>query len=112
MEFKKNDEQAIIGLCIQFDNIESVTVIEKYTSRYEVSETERSSRTQFPILVSYAITIHKCQGISVDNVITDISDSFCSGMWLVALILFLTYAFLVKLSNVSLVILKVIVLVM
>ncbi|EAQ89739.1 hypothetical protein CHGG_06358 [Chaetomium globosum CBS 148.51] len=43
------------------------------------------SREQFPLLVSYAITVHKSQGITLDKVVCDISASeFASGLSYVA----------------------------
>ncbi|EAQ87519.1 hypothetical protein CHGG_04138 [Chaetomium globosum CBS 148.51] len=39
------------------------------------------SREQFPLLVSYAITVHKSQGITLDKVVCDISaPEFASGL--------------------------------
>ncbi|EAQ85210.1 hypothetical protein CHGG_09224 [Chaetomium globosum CBS 148.51] len=43
------------------------------------------SREQFPLLVSYAITVHKSQGITLDKVVCDISaPEFTSGLSYVA----------------------------
>jgi hypothetical protein len=42
-------------------------------------------REQFPLLVSYAITVHKAQGITLDKVVCDISaPEFASGLSYVA----------------------------
>ena len=42
-------------------------------------------RKQFPLTVAYAVTIHKCQGLSLDCAIIDLSDKvFCAGMAYVA----------------------------
>ena len=38
-------------------------------------------RKQFLITVAYAVTIHKCQGLSLDCAIVDLSKNvFCAGM--------------------------------
>jgi len=38
-------------------------------------------RKQFPLTVAYAITVHKCQGLSLYCAIVDLSDKvFCAGM--------------------------------
>ena len=43
-------------------------------------------RTQFPLIWAYAVTIHKCQGLSFDCTIVDLSDKvFAEGMDYVAL---------------------------
>ena len=43
-------------------------------------------RTQFPLILAYAVTIHKCQGLSLDCAIVDLSDKvFADGMAYVAL---------------------------
>jgi len=43
-------------------------------------------RKQFPLTVAYAITVHKCQGLSLDCAIVDFSDKvFCAGMAYVAM---------------------------
>ena len=43
-------------------------------------------RKQFPLILSFAITIHKCQGLSLDTAIIDLSTDFLGdGMAYVAL---------------------------
>ena len=43
-------------------------------------------RKQFPLILAYAVTIHKCQGLSLDCAIVDLSDEvFSEGMAYVAL---------------------------
>ena len=47
---------------------------------------ETCSRTQFPLIISYAITVHKSQSITVDKVVTDLSErDFQPGLSYVAL---------------------------
>ena len=43
-------------------------------------------RKQFPLILAYAVTIHKCQGLSLDSALMDLSDRvFSPGMAYVAL---------------------------
>ena len=43
-------------------------------------------REQFPLILAYALTIHKCQGLSLDCAIDDLSEKvFIAGMAYVAL---------------------------
>ena len=43
-------------------------------------------RTQFPLILAYAVTIHKCQGLSLECALIDLSDKvFADGMAYVAL---------------------------
>lgn len=43
------------------------------------------SRTQFPLNIAYAITIHKSQGMTFDSIIVDMREIFGTGMAYVAL---------------------------
>ena len=43
------------------------------------------SRTQFPINIAFAITIHKSQGMTFDAIVVDMRDIFGTGMTYVAL---------------------------
>jgi len=43
-------------------------------------------RKRFPLILAYAVTIHKCQGLSLDCAFIDLSDQvFSAGMAYVAL---------------------------
>uniref|UniRef100_A0A1X7V1G5 ATP-dependent DNA helicase n=1 Tax=Amphimedon queenslandica TaxID=400682 RepID=A0A1X7V1G5_AMPQE len=43
-------------------------------------------RSQFPLILAFAVTIYKCQGLSLDNAIIDLSENvFSAGMAYVAL---------------------------
>uniref|UniRef100_A0A1X7TPM4 ATP-dependent DNA helicase n=1 Tax=Amphimedon queenslandica TaxID=400682 RepID=A0A1X7TPM4_AMPQE len=73
-------------ISIKFDHINVHCDIERVTSRFMLSKNLYIQRKQFPLILSYAITIHKCQGISLNTAIIDSSSNvFGDGMAYVAL---------------------------
>ena len=71
---------------VQFDNTNCVHDIEKVKSKFIVLKKFFIYREQFPLILAYAITIHKCQGLSLDCAIMDLSNNiFSPGMAYVAL---------------------------
>ena len=71
---------------VQFDNVSVPSKIEKVKSRFIVFKNVYVYRKQFPLILAYAVTIHKCQGVSLDCAIVDLSDEvFTDGMAYVAL---------------------------
>uniref|UniRef100_A0A1X7VQU2 OTU domain-containing protein n=1 Tax=Amphimedon queenslandica TaxID=400682 RepID=A0A1X7VQU2_AMPQE len=60
-------------ISIKFDHIDVPCDIERVTSRFMLSKNLYMHRKQFPLILSYAITIHKCQGLSLDTAIIDLS---------------------------------------
>ena len=51
-----------------------VTDIKKVKGKFMVLKNYYVHRTQFPLILAYAVTIHKCQGLSLDCAIVDLSD--------------------------------------
>uniref|UniRef100_A0A1X7VFT9 DNA helicase Pif1-like 2B domain-containing protein n=1 Tax=Amphimedon queenslandica TaxID=400682 RepID=A0A1X7VFT9_AMPQE len=73
-------------ISIKFNHINVPCDIERVTSRFMLSKNLYIHRKQFPLILSYAITIQKCQGLSLDAAIIDLStDVFGDGMAYVAL---------------------------
>ena len=71
---------------VQFDHITQPCNIEMVKSKFMVMKNYYVYRKQFPLILAYAITIHKCQGLSLDCAIIDLSENvFSDGMAYVAL---------------------------
>lgn len=51
----------------------------------KIEETILGEFSQFPIKLAWAITVHKCQGLTFENVIADLNGSFAPGQVYVAL---------------------------
>ena len=73
-------------LMITFDHIHNPCTIEMVRSKFLLAKSFFVYHKQFPVTVAYAVTIHKCQGLSLDCAIVDLSSNvFCAGMAYVAI---------------------------
>ena len=69
-----------------FDHISAPYDVERVQKKFMVMKNFYVYRQQFPLMLAYAITIHKSQGLSLDCTIVDLSDrDFSAGMACVAL---------------------------
>lgn len=71
-------------LFIKFDRINDVQKINKVSAVFNVGLDEQCIRHQFPVRMSFAATIHKCQGLTLKNVIVRTEEVFSSGQVFVA----------------------------
>ena len=62
---------------IKFDHIDKPCQIEKITTKFMLMKNMYIHRKQYPLILAFAITIHKCQGLSLDTAIIDLSQ-WCS----------------------------------
>ena len=68
-------------LIIKFDHMDDPCPIEMVRRKFLLQKSFFVYHKQFPVTVAYAVTIHKCQGLSLDCAIVDLSDNiFCAGM--------------------------------
>ncbi len=73
-------------ISVHFDHLHEPFNVCKVKSKFVVMKNYFVYRQQFPLILAYAITIHKCQGLSLDCAIVDLSDRvFASGMAYVAM---------------------------
>ena len=71
------------GVKVKFDN--GVTqIINRVEWEIEL-DNARVVLQQIPLMLSYSITIHKSQSLSLDNAVLDLADCFCNHMVYVAL---------------------------
>ena len=71
---------------IKFDHAAEEYKVDKVKSRFLVLKRFYVYRKQFPLILAYAVTIHKCQGLSLNCALMDLSDRiFSPGMAYVAL---------------------------
>ena len=72
---------------IKFDNINKPYDVEKVSRKFTIMKIFDVFRKQFPLILAFAMTIHKCQGLSLDSAIIDLSDKiFDDGMAYLALL--------------------------
>ena len=68
-------------LIIKFDHMDDPCPIEMVRGKFMLLKSFFVYHTQFPVTVAYAVTIYKCQGLSLDCAIVDLSSNvFCAGM--------------------------------
>jgi ATP-dependent DNA helicase PIF1 len=69
---------------VRFTNGQEV-VIKPHEWKIEMNGEVKARRTQIPFILGYAITIHKCQGMTLDRVKLDLDSTFEYGQSYVAL---------------------------
>lgn len=101
-EYYNGERGLIMQILKEGKEIQSVVVqksngeiIEVQRSSFELSEfvlvdenieqSVRASFSQFPFKLAYALTIHKSQGMSIDNLVCDLNHIFANGQLYVAL---------------------------
>jgi len=85
-EFSSNSQGDIQTVNIKFDKIDKMIQIERDSASFEILKSVYYTRKQFPLMLAFAITIHKSQGLSLSTAIVDAGPTnFGCGMVYVAL---------------------------
>ena len=75
-----------INITVQFDGIQAPCDIKRVKSKIMVLKKIYVHCKQFPLILAFAVTVHKCQGLLLDCAMMDLSNKvFCVGMAYVAL---------------------------
>ena len=73
-------------IAVQFDGRREPYCVERIKGRFLVLKSIFVQLKQFPLILAFAVTFHKCQGLSLNCAIMDLSNQvFCAGMAYVAL---------------------------
>jgi hypothetical protein len=87
--FEVNNNEAagdVVCVIVKFENIEHPVPIRRESFSFEVLRAVYYTRKQFPLMLAFAITVHKAQGLSLECAIVDAgSSTFGPGMTYVAL---------------------------
>ena len=65
---------------VKFDHISAPYDVQRVHSKFMVMQNFYIYRQQFPLILAYAITIHKIQGLPLDCIIVDLSDRVFSAV--------------------------------
>lgn len=82
----KNDCDQVEFIEIKFKNMKQNYKLKRISCEFQSRPNQYITRSQFPISLAWALTIHKVQGLSLDSILIDIGSSlFEEGMAYVAL---------------------------
>ena len=66
---------------VKFDHLVDPYPVERVKSEFMLMRSFYVYRKQFPLILAYAVTIHKCQGLSLNSAIIDLSNKVFSPAW-------------------------------
>ncbi|TKR74014.1 hypothetical protein L596_021246 [Steinernema carpocapsae] len=80
-----SNDGSVQSVDVFFDRGVGLRTINRVSAIYEPSPDVRITRSQFPLVVAFAVTIHKCQGLTLKNAIVGTKNCFAAGQVFVAL---------------------------
>ncbi|GMT02492.1 hypothetical protein PENTCL1PPCAC_24666 [Pristionchus entomophagus] len=72
-------------ISITKDSVGFITSLEIQFGNKKTTSIDRMDQNQFPVVMAYACTAHKCQGLTQKNVVISMKEFFGAGMGFVAL---------------------------
>ncbi|MBG11393.1 MAG: hypothetical protein CMD92_09575 [Gammaproteobacteria bacterium] len=69
---------------VRFDNGKHLSIT-RITHEYKKSDEVVGTRTMYPLILAWAVSIHRAQGATLDCMVTDLSQCFAKGQAYVAL---------------------------
>ena len=73
------------GLLVNFQKVGIATIQRRVWYQYDAAGKVQASLTQFPLTLSYAITSHKSQGLTMNRIVVHCSPEFIPGQTYVAI---------------------------
>jgi hypothetical protein len=73
------------ALLVHFAKVGTISITRRTWYNYDVDGTVQGSRTQFPITLCYAITVHKSQSLTLDSIVVHCAQEFVPGQTYVAI---------------------------
>ena len=68
-----NDNSTVNNIIINFDQIPGKTIVDRISADFEKQRNFYVTRSQFPITLAWALTVHKSQGLSIKHLMIDLS---------------------------------------
>lgn len=82
--FVKDEKGNVIGIDVLFKNGESI-ILGKADWEVKIDKNIKITVRQYPLILAYALTVHKSQGSTLDFVTVDLSQCFAEGQVYTAL---------------------------
>ena len=72
------------SIAVRFDNGKHLSIT-RITHEYKKNDEVVGTRSMYPLILAWAVSIHRAQGATLDRMVTDLSECFAKGQAYVAL---------------------------